>query len=151
MVGALVGFSSRPCVRSTTRVTDVSRAVRGEKSLSVAISFRRLTSPRPRGARASVFARRVGARVAQFGRRAATRAVSRRRWVDDARRSSSAIPGSDAARTARDASRVSFECVDRCDANDALGESSTRFRRARDNIIETAFVQQRCQVCNPFQ
>ena len=49
------------------------------------------------------------------------------------------------ARTARDAPRASFECVDRPDANDALGESYTRFRRARDDITESALVEM-CEV-----
>jgi hypothetical protein len=49
------------------------------------------------------------------------------------------------ARTARDAPRASFECVERPDANDALGESYTRFRRARDDITESALVEM-CEV-----
>ena len=61
----------------------------------------------------------------------------------DARRCSSSIRGHDAARTARDASRASFDRAERSDANDALDVFSARFRRARDDIAETAFVELR--------
>jgi len=66
--------------------------------------------------------------------------------VRDARGCSSSIPGRDAARTARDASRASFDRAERSDANDALDVFSARFRRARDDIAETAFVELRAVI-----